>query len=161
MSSSFKNIAPATTTNALKYESDIYFDGNMFGVSKQAQQNGKTLQQRRGVTGLANKAVSSILSRKFSSPGSYQDSLMNRMPGKPKTPSIKQKPKQEQVKSDRLTENGPASQSNVNLGVKYKNSFTKQRDELLRVEQMMKKPVEEAYNRTEIEAIAKTLSSSE
>lgn len=35
-SSSLKAIAPATTTNAMKYESDIYFDGNMFGVNPSA-----------------------------------------------------------------------------------------------------------------------------
>ena len=35
-STSLKTIAPATTTNAMKYESDIYFDGNMFGVNPNA-----------------------------------------------------------------------------------------------------------------------------
>ena len=87
------------------------------------------------MTGLTNKAVNSILSRKFSSPANYQDSFMNKVPAKPRTPSVKQKSKPlESGRTERIMDNA-VSQSNVNLGMRYKNSFAKQKlkDEMIPV----------------------------
>ena len=68
-SSSMKSIIPATTTNA-RHQNDVFFDGNNFAVQQSAS---KLKATGRGVSGLSSKAVASILTRKFSSPSTYDD----------------------------------------------------------------------------------------